>query len=286
MENDKRIKLIVDSSVDLPRELLQENDVEILSYEVSINGKSYLDGIDITTQELFELIDKYKVLPKTSAMRPQVFEEAYSKFASDYESVIYIGLGSGFSSNYNNAYLASQEFDNVYTIDSGNLSSGTGLLVLKIMKFIKEGKMTAQEIVDEINRLVPLVRCQFIVDTLKYLHMGGRCKATTKYVAAALRIKPIIAVVNGKMEITKKPIGYKKGLNIMLEQAFDYKDIMDLDHIMVTHPMADKDAAYLKEELSKVFDKNIIFETRAGGTIATHCGPRTIGILYILKENK
>ena len=146
--------------------------------------------------------------------------------------------------------------------------------------------MTAQEIVDEINRLVPLVRCQFIVDTLKYLHMGGRCKATTKYVAAALRIKPIIAVVNGKMEITKKPIGYKKGLNIMLEQAFDYKDNMDLDHIMVTHPMADKDAVYLKEELSKVFDKNIIFETRAGGTIATHCGPRTIGILYILKENK
>lgn len=286
MENDKRIKLIVDSSVDLPRELLQENDVEILSYEVSINGKSYLDGIDITTQELFELINKHKVLPRTTAMRPAVFEEAFSKFAKDYESVIFIGLGSGFSSNYSNAYLASQDFDNVYTIDSCNLSGGTGLLVLKIMKFIKEGKMTAQEIVDEIKRLVPLVRCQFVVDTLKYLHMGGRCKATVKYVASALRIKPIIAVVNNKMEITKKPIGYKKGLNIMLDQVFGYKDNLDLDHILVTHPMADKDAAYLKEELGKVFDKNIIFETRAGGTIATHCGPRTIGILYILKENK
>lgn len=281
-----RIKLVVDSSIDLPQDFLLEKDVHIMHYQVSIGGKTYRDGVDIDTIGLFGLIDEFKQLPKTSALSPLEYEECFSKYVNDYESIIYIGLGSGFSSNYQSVVLASQNFDNVYPIDSMNLSGGTGLLVLKILKFIDEGVMSAKEIVDEINKIAPLVRCQFCVDTLKYLHMGGRCKSTTKYIASALHIKPIIAVRDGKMEITKKPIGYKKALDIILNEAIEQKDNIDLDHILVTHPWADSDAVYLKRELSKVFDKNIIMETRAGGTVATHCGPRTIGILYILKENK
>lgn len=283
---DKRIKLIVDSSVDLPQEFLREKDVHIIHYRVTIGGKSYRDGVDIDTIGLFGLIDENKQLPKTSAMSPYEIEECFNMYAKEYESIIYIGLGSGFSSNHQSVLIAASNFDNVYPIDSMNLSGGTGLLVLKIIKFIEEGKMSALEIKEEIERIVPLVRCQFCVDTLKYLHMGGRCKSTTKYIASALRIKPIIAVRDGKMEITKKPIGYKKALDIMLNDIIDQKDNVDLDHILVTHPWADSDAVYLKRELSKYFDKSIIMETRAGGTVATHCGPRTIGVLYILKELK
>lgn len=281
---ENKIKLICDSSVDLPKEFFEKENIEIIRFTISVGDKSYTDGLDITTEQLFKYIDENNALPKTAANGPLSYEEVFKKFTNDYDDVIFIGLGNGFSSSLNSARIAAQEFKNVHVLDSGNLSGGTGLIVLKIVKMIKEG-LTAQEIIEKVNAMVPLVRCQFACDTLKYLYLGGRCKATAKYIATALHIKPIIAVRDGKMEVTKKPIGFKKALDIMLEQAFAYKDIMDLDHILVTHPAAENDAVYLKKRLAEVFDKDIIMETRAGGSVATHCGPRTIGILYILKED-
>jgi len=283
MEN--KIKLVVDSSIDLPQELLDKENVDVVRYTITIGDKSYLDGKDIDVPGLFKLIDQYGVLPKTAAMGPGIFEEIYEKYKNDYSDLIYIGIGSFFSTSFRSAQLAAEDYPYVHVIDSQNLSTGTGLLVLKIIKMIKEGK-TAEEIVNEINAMIPLVRCSFAIDSLKYLHMGGRCKATTKYIASALHIKPIIAVIDGKMEITKKPIGFRKALDLLIEQAIAYKDIMDLDHIMITHQMAKEDAEYIREKLEKVYDKDILMDTTAGGTIATHCGSRTIGILYILKENK
>lgn len=281
--NDKKIKIIVDSSVDLSKEFFESEDITVLHYPVTIGGKTYEDGVDIDTKKLFELIDEYNELPKTSAFGPGYYQERFEEYAKEYDDVIYIGLGSDFSSSLSSAVLASNEFDNVHIIDSGNLSSGTGLLVLKICKFRKEG-MDAKTIISKIEEMVPLVRTQFAIDTLKYLYMGGRCKGIAKYVATALHIKPIIAVRNGKMDVTKKPIGYRRALDQILDQVREDKDNIDLDHILVTHPMADSDAVYLKNELYKMFDKDIILETRAGGTVGTHCGPRTIGILYILKK--
>ena len=168
-------------------------------------------------------------------------------------------------------------------IDSNNLSGGTGLLVMKIVKFIKE-KINAIDIVNRIKELVPKVRTQFVVDTLKYLHMGGRCKATAKYIATALHIKPIIAVKEGKMEITKKPIGYKKGLDIMLDQVRELKDNIDLDHILVTHPDAESDAEYLKSKIVAEWPDVEVSIFNVGPVIGSHSGPGTLALFFIGTE--
>ena len=190
---------------------------------------------------------------------------------------------SGFSSCFNSARIGTMDLDKVFCIDSKNLSSGTGLLVLKMCKLRAQG-LSAKEIAEEIENLVPNVRSQFAINTLEYLHMGGRCSGASKLFGTLLKLKPIIKVVDGAMVVSKKPIGFNKALNAMLDDVIKEKDNMDLDHIMVTHSKADEDAQYLINELSKHFDKNIIMETHASGTVSTHCGPRTIGILYIAKK--
>lgn len=277
-----KIKIICDSSIDLPLSVIEEEDIEILHFTVTMNNVTYYDGKTITVDKMYELVEKYKQLPKTSAFGPETFEKTVKKF-SDYDDIIITGIGSGFSSSFSSSRIGTMDFPNVHCIDSQNLSSGTGLLVLKMCKLRKEGK-NANEIVEEIEKLIPLVRSQFAVNTLEFLHMGGRCSGASKLFGSMLRLKPIIKVVDNGMVVAKKPIGFQKALNAMLDEVIREKDNIDLDHIMVTHSKADEDAQYLINELSKHFDKDIIMETHASGTISTHCGPRTIGILYIAKE--
>ena len=284
LEKNFKIGIITDTASDLSKEMYQENDVECIPFFVEVNGKSYQSGKDITVDELFEVAKKEKKLPRTSQITPVNFMEYFKKGLEKYEQLIYIGIGSGFSGTFNNAYLASQEFDGkVKVIDSENLSSGEGLLVLKACKLRNEGK-SVDEIVAEVKRCVPLVRTSFAVDTLEYLHLGGRCSGTTKLFGTLLKIKPIIKVVDGKMMVAKKPIGsYKKALDIMLENFVNDLENIDLDNVLVTHCKADKDAKYLIEELKKFVPVECIHETYAESIVSTHCGPRTIGILYILK---
>ena len=281
-QNNRKIKIICDSSIDLTNDIIDAEDIEIIPFSVTMNNVNYYDGVTITTEKMYELVEKYKVLPKTSAFGPEVFAKLAEQFA-DYDDIIFTGIGSGFSSSFNSTKLGTMDYTNVYCVDSQNLSSGTGLLVLKMCKLRKQG-YSGEQIVKEIEKLVPLVRSQFAINTLEYLHMGGRCSGASKLFGTMLRLKPIIKVVNNGMVVTKKPIGFHKALNAMLDDVIKEKDNMDLDHIMVTHSMAEEDAQYLISELSKHFDKDIIMETRASGTISTHCGPRTIGILYIAKE--
>lgn len=285
MENKdylKSFKIIIDSSVDLTKEIIEEEDIDVMHFTVTIDEKPYRDGIDITVDELFEIANRTGKLPKTSAFGPAMYEEEINKFL-DYPDIIFIGLGSGFSSSLNSARIGTEDYTNVHIIDSQNLSSGTGLLVLKICKMRKEGK-TVSEILKEVDRLIPLVRSQFAINTLQYLYMGGRCSGMTKIFGTVLKIKPIIKVVDNAMVVAKKPIGFSKAIEAMLEECIKLKDNIDLDCIMITHSKADEDAKYIKEQLSKYFDPSILLETYASGTISTHCGPRTIGILYIVKE--
>ena len=284
LEKNFKIGIITDTASDLSKEMYQQNDVECIPFFVEVNGKSYQSGKDITVDELFAVAKKEKKLPRTSQITPVNFMEYFKKGLEKYEHLIYIGIGSGFSGTFNNAYLAAQDFDGKVTvIDSENLSSGEGLLVLKACKLRNEGK-SVDEIVAEVKRCVPLVKTSFAVETLEYLHLGGRCSGTTKLFGTLLKIKPIIKVVDGKMMVAKKPIGsYKKALDIMLENVVADLENIDLDNVLVTHCKADNDAKYLIEELKKIVPLECIHETFAESIVSTHCGPRTIGILYILK---
>lgn len=274
----KKIIIITDNTCDLTQEIIEKEQLVVLQIKAYVGEKSVTD---LTDSELFKLVDSTHTLPKTAALNAIEFEEIFEKYSKEGD-VIYIGLGSGLSSTFSTAYLVSQEFDNVYVIDSQNLSTGVGLLVLKACKYRAEG-LTASEIKEKVETLVPQVRTQFAIDTLRYLHMGGRCSGMASFAGTMLNLKPIIKVIDNKLEVTKKPIGFKKALKAMLEDVISRAENIDLDYISVTHCLAPEDAVYLKEELAKVFDKNIIIENRASVVISSHCGPRTIGILYIEK---
>ena len=282
---NNKIGIITDTASDLTKEMYEKLNIERIPFYVEINGKSYQSGKDITVDELFEFSKKEKMIPRTSQITPAHFMQYFGEYLKKYEKIIYIGIGSGFSGTFNNAFLAAQDLgeDRVFVVDSQNLSSGEGLLVLKACKMRDQGK-DIEEIIKEVERCVPLVRTSFAVETLEYLHLGGRCSSASKLVGTLLKIKPIIKVVDGKMMVAKKPIGsYKKALDLMLENVVADLDNIDLDNVLVTHCKADSDASYLIEELKKIVPENCIHETFAESIVSTHCGPRTIGILYILK---
>ncbi len=280
--NKKKVMIISDGSCDLNPEIIEKENIQLIHFTISIGDKQYSDDDPVIKKSLFDLVEKYKELPKTAAVSPESYKEIFQKYTSEYD-IILIGLGSGFSSSYNASMLAASEFENVYVVDSKNLSAGTGLLVLKACKFRAEGN-SAKEIAEKVRAIVPLVRVQFAINTLKYLHMGGRCSGTARLVGTTLRLKPIIQVADGEMLVTKKPIGFLKALNVMLANFEKDHDNIDNDYMTITHCLAEEDEKYLMEQVSGKVEGIKILVTHASCVIASHCGPRTIGILYILKK--
>ena len=274
----KKITILTDNTSDLTKELYEKNNIEVIKIHAYVGEKVVTD---ISETEMFELVDKIGELPKTAALNISEFIETFEKYSKD-SDVIYCGLGSGFSSTYNSAVNASKEFDNVYTVDSKNLSSGIGLLLMKMAKMRDEG-YSAKEIVEKAEELVSKVRTSFAINTLHYLHKGGRCSGLASMLGTMLNLKPIIRVLYNQLVVTKKPIGFTKALKFMIDDIVEKADVIDLDHIMITHCLADEDAEYIREKLSKKFNGDIILESKASPVISSHCGPRTIGILYLMK---
>lgn len=279
-----KVIVISDSTCDLSKKLIEENNIKIIPLYVSFDADMYKDGIEITSEKLYELVKANKKLPKTSACSVGDFITLFKQYLDEGYEVFYTGIGSKLSSTYANALLAKEELDTdkVQVSDSCNLSSGIGLLLLKAAKFAKEGK-NAKEIKAEIDALAPKVRSKFVVDSLEYLHKGGRCGGVARFIGTLARLKPVIAVTDGKLDVLAKTIGKKKGLKVMLEDIIANKDNIHKDCVMVTHTYADEDAAYLKEVLNNEIGDVVVEETTAGCVISSHCGKGTIGILYILK---
>lgn len=282
-----KIIIATDSTADLSHALLKELDIVSIPLYVNLNEKTYRDGIDITTSELYKLIEETGSFPKTQAVSPADFIRFFEPFLKAGHEVIYIGIGSKNSATFQSALLAKTELDtdHLYLIDSGNISSGIALLVLKAQAFRKEG-LSAQAIYEKTKALVPYVKSQFVIKTLDYLHRGGRASGTAKLIGSMLRMKPIIHSSDGKLSVYKKPLGkMSRALDMMLQDFFTYaeKDQLDLDYVMITHSEASKQAVYMIDQVkSKVTPKHLI-ESEAGCVISAHCGRGTIGILYIVK---
>jgi DegV family protein with EDD domain len=278
------VKIFTDSTSDLTLEIINNNDISIIPLYVNFNEKSYRDGIDITTRELYERVEEHGILPKTAAGSPSDFFNAFKPYIDEGKDIIFIGLSSELSSHLQNAALAASEFPEgrIHIIDSLNLSSAIGLLVMKAVDFKNQG-LEAYEIAEKVKKLVPKVKTAFVIDTLDYLHKGGRCSAISSFVGGVLKIRPVVKVVDGKMILAQKLMGKReKALSTMLSNVIKEKDHIDMDRIMVTHSISD-DADYLKSELKKALPVKEIIETQAGCVISSHCGPNTIGILYIEK---
>lgn len=281
-----KVKIFADSTCDLSRDLIESNNISIVPLYVSFDENTYKDGVEISTKELYSKVNECNRLPKTSAPSPLDFINAFKPFIDEGKDILYIGLSTKLSSTLQNARIAAAEFSDakIEIVDSFNLSTGIGLLVMKAVDLAKEN-LGVEEIAKRILELVPRVETAFVPDTLDYLHKGGRCSSLQALMGSVLKIRPIIKVVDGGMIVGQKARGKReKILETMLENAIKDKDNMDKKRIFVTHTEGLKDAMFLKKELETNLDVEEIIITDAGCVISSHCGPNTVGILYILSK--
>ena len=278
------IKIISDSTCDLPKDLLAEKDITLFPLVVVKDNVSYKDGVDIFPADIFAHVAAGGALCSTSAGSVGDYEDMFASYAKDYDAVIHVSLGSGFSSSYQNACVAASEFDNVYCVDSMNLSTGQGFIVLKA-KALAESGMDAKAIVDELNAMVPKVEASFLVDKLDYLAKGGRCSAVAALGANLLNLKPCIEVKNGKMGVVKKYRGnYAKCLAAYVKDRLaDREDILR-DTLFVTHTVISDDChKAVMDAVASCESFKTVYETTAGCTVSCHCGPGTLGVLFVKK---
>lgn len=282
----RKVKIITDSTSDLNKEEIEKYEIEVLPLHVNFGEETFLDNVSITVDKLYEMVNERGVLPKTSAINVMDFVNVFEKYLNLGYDIIYTGISSYMSSTFNNARLAIDELDaseHIFVVDSKNLSSGIGLLLLKACKLKEEG-MEAKQIALKMEEIVPKIRSQFVIDTFDYLYKGGRCSSMAKIFGTMLKIKPIIVVRDGKMSVALKPHGkIEKALDQLINMITKDKDNLDGEVVMVTHSKAKNSAIYLCDKLNEVIDTKEIMETNAGCVISSHCGPGTIGILYVLK---
>ena len=278
-----KIKITADSTCDLSAELIAQYNVSISPLHVSLGADDFHDGVTILPQDIYDFYAKNKQLPKTGACSAVEYEEFFQKQLDEgYDAIIHFNISSQMSATHSNAVNASQNFSNVYVIDSRNLSTGTGLLVLYACDLAKFG-VSPQEIVDKVSARLDAVRASFIIDTLEYLHKGGRCTTLVYYAANLMSLKPTIEVKGGKMGVGNKFIGrFPRCVGKYADLVKSQCTSPDKKRCFVTHTQMDD--ALVQSVIDKVkswgvFDE--VLETTAGCTITTHCGPNTIGILYI-----
>ena len=276
-----KIALSSESTLDLSKELIQKYDINVIPFAVLLGENEYQDG-EITGPDIFEYVEKNKTLPRTCAINEYQYRDWFrSLLDKGYDAVIHISLSSGISSACENAIRATRKFDNVYVIDSASLSTGIALEIIYARKLIDKG-LEPQEIVEKVKARVPYVQASFVIQTLDYLHKGGRCSGLAMLGAAILRIKPQIIVSEGKMAPAKKYFGRKSQVvEAYCKDTLEQFANPDLSIAFVTHTHATPEMVAVAIEALKNRGFKTIYETKAGATITSHCGPQTLGILFI-----
>ena len=276
-----KIAISVESTVDLSKELIKQYSLEMIPFTVLLGETAYKDG-DITSQDIFDFVVKEKILPKTSAINDFQYREYFDNLkAKGYDAIIHISLSSEISSSFAHAESVSTKYDNVYVIDSRSLSTGIALQAIYACKLRDKG-LAPEKIVEKVKARIPYVQASFVIQTLEYLHKGGRCSGLLRFGATILRIKPQIIVSDGKMAPAKKYIGRKT--QVIAEYCKDTLEQFanpDLSIAFVTHTQATPEMVAVAIEALKNRGFKTIYETTAGATITSHCGPQTLGILFI-----
>jgi len=281
------ISIMTDSTADLSRELIARYQVTVVPLAVVFGQDAYKDGVDIDTQRLFELVEQNRQLPKTSSPSPEVFRSVFEEAVAHGHQVLYIGISSKFSASVQNAALAAGAFPEgqVRVFDSANLSTGIAHLVLYACDLISQGRQMDQ-ILAALETARPKVRTSFKMDRLDYMHMGGRCTGVQALLSSVLKIRPVISVVDGGMIVAGKARGSsRKSLDWMMDRFEEdvRQGLVGEDRVFLTHTGVHEDAVYMAERVREITpEMKEILETPAGSVIGSHCGPGTIGILYML----
>ncbi|MBE6647529.1 MAG: DegV family protein [Ruminococcaceae bacterium] len=281
----EKILIASDSTTDLGQELIEKYNVKILPLGVTVGGKTYTDGVDIDPDMIYDNYSKTGELPKTSAANIAQFEEFYREYTEQGYSIIMFTISAEMSSTFSNARLAAEDFENVYVVDTRNLSTGGGLLVIKAAELAAEGKSSA-EIAETCRNLTACVDASFVIDSLEFLYKGGRCSAVAAAGATVLGLKPCIGVKLGKMGVGKKYRGkFDKVLPQYINDRLGDGSGIYKEHVFITHAGCDPEIYTACAEQVKamgVFDE--VHITRAGCTISSHCGRNTLGVLFIREQ--
>ena len=280
-----RIKITSDSTCDLTPELLGRFDISVCPLYIIKDGVSYRDNVDITPAQIFAHVEAGGNLCSTAAVSDADYEEFFTREMAGYDGLVHVTISSEMSACYQNACNAARRMKNVHVVDSRNLSSAQGLIVMEGAEMAQRGDMTAAEIAQAMRDLTPKVDASFCVDRLEYLRKGGRCSTAAALGANLLSIKPCIEVREGNMLVAKKYRGhYDRVLKEYVHERLAGNDTLRLHRIMVTHtPVPDGIVDMVKQEIMACQPFAEILETEALGTVACHCGPHTLGILYIHK---
>ena len=282
----KRIRIVADSTCDLSSELIEKYDINIIPLCIMLGDNTFLDGVDITPEEIYKWSDENKTTPKTSAVPFDKIEETLKPMIEAGDDIIFIGISEEMSSTCNRIRIFAEdaEYDRIFVINSKNLSTGIGLQVIRAAELRDMGK-SAEEIVADIENTRDRVRASFVIDTTTFLARGGRCTAVEAFMASALKIHPEIVVKDGKMGAGRKVRGkpalavsaYVDGIMPIIKNAEPHR-------VFVTHSGSDReiiDSVKARLEALNLFDE--ILETQAGGVISSHCGPNTLGVLFYEK---
>lgn len=280
-----KVKIFADSTSDLPASWINLYNIGIIPLYVVFDEESFKDGFEITPTDLYQRVEKTDRLPKTTAPSPKDFMDAFGPHIERGEDILYISLSSELSSTYQNALIAAAEYpeNRVRIVDSLNLCSGIGLLVMKAVRAAESGE-SLDKIVSLVETFRPLVETEFVIDTLEYLYKGGRCSGMQNFIGSLLQIRPVLKVIDGGIIPAYKIRGKKeKAVQQMLDNTLANLDSMDNDLIIVTHTFAEEEAIRLATILREQTGAREVAVAEAGCVISSHCGPHTIGIMYTKK---
>ena len=279
------IKITTDSTCDLPQALLEAYGIQVVPLYIIREGIPLRDGVEISPDDIFRHVEQGGALTSTAAVNVEDYRVFFAQFSPHYDAVIHINLGSGFSSCHQNALLAAAEFPNVYPVDSQNLSTGHGLLVLEAARMVAEG-MEAESITKALEKLTGLVETSFVLDRLDYLHKGGRCSSVAALGANLLRLKPCIELEENRMRVGKKYRGsFDRAIQEYTRDRLAGRDDLDLRQAFVVHTTACP-PEYVEQVCQAVAQYARFSEIQtstAGCTISSHCGPCTLGVMFLRK---
>lgn len=278
------IKIMSDSTCDLSQDLLEKYNITLVPLTIIKNGKAFSDGLDITPADIYQHVASGGNLCSTTAMNVGEYQDWFAKFANNYDGILHINISAEFSSSYQNACLAAEEFENVKVVDSRNLSTGQGLVVLKACELAQTCE-SLEELQHEVQEFTSHVEASFLLDRLEYMVKGGRCSSVVALGANLLNLKPCIEVKNGKMSVVKKYRGnYAKCLANYVKDRLQGRDDLDRLILFVTRTPVTQDCLdAVKAAVDEHADFENIYWTEAGCTISCHCGPGTLGVLFVRK---
>lgn len=276
-----------DSTCDIGPELQKRYGVRLLNWRILLDGKEYLDNVSIKPDDLYRAWRERGVLPKSTGATSEEYKAHFQPMIDEGYEIVHIGLGSSLSCSYQNAVQATRETGHVVTIDSQNLSTGFGLLVLEAAELAQQG-LSAEEIAARVEALRPRSHASFLLDTLEFMKAGGRCSSLAAFGASLLQLKPGIEVDAsdaGRMHVGKKYRGKMEQCLVQyVRSKLEGRTDLDLRRVFITHSGSpESDIAAVRREVERCADFREILVTRASCTISAHCGPRTLGVLFLTK---